>query len=111
MQFGRIAPEDHHLRPLITYSSPSLTIEVSIFVASEEATAGSVIKKAERISPFIKGVSHAFCCAGVPYFANTSIFPVSGAEQLNTSEAIFDRPINSASGAYSRFVKPALKSP
>ena len=108
---GRMAPDDHHLRPLITYSSPSRTIEVSILVASEEATAGSVIKKAERISPFIKGFNHCSCCAGVPYLANTSMFPVSGAEQLNTSEAILERPINSAKGAYSRFVKPELKAP
>ena len=35
------------------------------------------------------------------------MFPVSGAEQLNTSGAMGDRPIISQSGAYSRLVSPA----
>ena len=82
-----------------------------MFVASEEATSGSVIKNAERISPAIKGVNHASFCASFPYFANTSIFPVSGAEQLNISEIQILLPIISANGAYSRLVKPGLKSP
>ena len=51
LQRGSAAPEIHHLRPLMTYSSPSRTMRVSMFVASQEATAGSVIAKAERISP------------------------------------------------------------
>jgi AcrR family transcriptional regulator len=33
-------PVIHHLRPLMTYSSPSRTIEVSMLVASERATPG-----------------------------------------------------------------------
>ena len=37
-----------------------------MLVASEEATAGSVIRKAERISPFISGFSHLAFCALVP---------------------------------------------
>ena len=41
----------------MTYSSPSRLIEVSILVASDDATAGSVIRKAERISPSISGRS------------------------------------------------------
>jgi hypothetical protein len=57
-------------------------------VASEFATAGSVIKSIERISPFIKGTNHFDLCSGVPHFAITSIFPVSGAEQLHASGAI-----------------------
>src|SRR6056297_1539348 len=82
-----------------------------MLVASEEATSGSVIKKAERMFPFSKGCSHFFCCSGVPYFARTSIFPVSGGLQLKTSEAHRIRPIISAKGAYSKLVRPALKSP
>jgi hypothetical protein len=53
-----------------------------MLVASELATNRSVIEKADRISPFNKGTSHFFFCSGVPYLANTSIFPVSGAAQL-----------------------------
>ena len=39
---------------------------VSILVASDEPTAGSVIRKAERISPFISGLSHLCFCSSVP---------------------------------------------
>ena len=49
-QRGSAAPLIHHLRPLMTYSSPSRTIRVSMLVASELATAGSVIANAERNS-------------------------------------------------------------
>lgn len=55
---------------------------VEMFNASEDATPGSVIQNADRISPFSSGCNHCFCCEGVPYFSKTSIFPVSGAEQL-----------------------------
>ena len=48
-QRGSAAPEVNHLRPLMTYSSPSRSIRVSMFVASELATAGSVIANPERI--------------------------------------------------------------
>jgi len=65
-QRGWNAPDDHHLRPLMTYSSPSRRISVSMLVASEEATAGSVIEYEERISPFINGTSHWSFCARVP---------------------------------------------
>jgi hypothetical protein len=60
---------------------------VSMLVASDDATAGSVIRNAERISPFISGFSHWRFCSLVPYRMNTSMLPVSGAEQLNTSDA------------------------
>ena len=39
---------------------------VSILVASDEATSGSVMAKAERILPSSKGSSHCAFCAGVP---------------------------------------------
>ncbi len=38
------------------------------------------------------------------------MFPVSGAEQLKTSGARWERPITSHSGAYSRFVSPGVWS-
>src|SRR5690606_41264414 len=101
---GSPAPEDHHFLPLITYSSPSRTMLASIFVASDEATSGSVIAKHERISPLSNGISHSFFCCSEPYLTNTSIFPVSGALQLNTSGAISERPIISHKGAHSKLV-------
>ena len=99
LHLGSPAPEVHHFSPFITYSSPSKTAEEQILVASEEATAGSVIAKADLISPFNNGLSHLSCCSSFAYLANTSIFPVSGAAQLNISEAIPDLPIISANGA------------
>ena len=77
-----------------------------MLVASDEATFGSVIPKADLISPASNGSSHSLFCSSVPYLSITSIFPVSGAEQLKTSDAIPTVPINSDKGAYSRFVKP-----
>ncbi len=82
-------------------------IEHSMLVASDEATAGSVMAKPERISPASSGCNQRSCCSGVAYFINTSILPVSGALQLNTSGDHSTRPINSASGAYSRLLSPA----
>ena len=38
----------------------------SMLVASDEATAGSVIRNAERISPRNSGSSHCRFCSGVP---------------------------------------------
>ena len=80
---------------------------MSILVASDEATSGSVIAKAERISPLSSGSSQRSCCSAVPYRTSTSMLPVSGAEQLNTSGAQGERPMISQSGAYSRLVSPA----
>ena len=55
--------------------------------------------KAERISPSSSGYSHSSCCSGVPNTVSTSMFPVSGAEQLHACEAMWLRPMISASGA------------
>ncbi len=111
-QFGFIAPEDHHLRPLTTYSSPSRSILASMFVASELATSGSVMQKAERICPSSSGASQRSFCSAVPNIASTSMLPVSGAEQFRASGArIGLRPLISASGAYWRLVRPAPCSP
>ena len=70
-----------------------------MLLASEEATAGSVMAKPERISPASNGFNHRPFCSGLPKRANTSMFPVSGAEQLNTSGPMGERPMVSASGA------------
>lgn len=66
-----------------------------ILVASEEATEGSVMAKQDRISPLSRGRSHSRCCLAVPYRAKTSMLPVSGAEQLKTSDAQGTLPITS----------------
>jgi hypothetical protein len=81
-------------------------MDSSMFVASEEATSGSVMQNVERISPSRSGRSQRSCWSGVPKSVSTSMFPVSGALQLIASGAMCDRPEISASGAYSRFVRP-----
>ena len=63
-QRGSVAFVVYHLRPLTTYSSPSRTIELSMLVASLDATAGSVIANAERISPASSGVNHRVLLLG-----------------------------------------------
>ena len=78
-----------------------------MFVASELATSGSVIAKAERISPSSSGISQRSFCSGVAKWKSTSMLPVSGAEQLQASDAMKERPRISASGAYSAFERPA----
>ena len=59
-QRGSGVPVVYHFRPVTTYSFPSRTIELSILVASDEATSGSVMPKAERISPANSGMSQRF---------------------------------------------------
>jgi hypothetical protein len=39
---------------------------LSMLVASDEATAGSVMAKHERISPASSGLSHCSFCASLP---------------------------------------------
>ena len=109
LQRGSAAPVIHHLRPLMTYSSPSRTMRVSMFVASEVATAGSVIAKAERISPSSSGSSHCFCCSSVPSRWSSSMLPVSGAAQLVASGASSRlQPVSSASGGVLQLGQPGL---
>ena len=68
--------------------------------ASEEATSGSVMQNADRISPASSGSSHARCCSGVPNMCSTSMLPVSGAAQFMASGASSgERPVNSATTA------------
>ena len=109
-QLGCSAFEIHHLRPLSTYSPSSRSMLSSTFVASELATAGSVIAKAERMSPSSSGRSQRSRCSGVPNWARISMLPVSGALQLQASGAIWLCPMTSASGAYSAFLSPAPHS-
>ena len=106
-QRGSAAPEIHHLRPLMTYSSPSRSMRVSMLVASLLATRGSVIANAERISPASSGSSHSRCWASVPMRWSSSMLPVSGAWQLIASGASsLLQPDSSAIGAYSSWVSP-----
>ena len=78
-----------------------------MFVASDDATSGSVIANAERISPSSSGSSHCCFCSSVPNRWSVSMFPVSGAWQLIASGAMTgDQPETSATGAYSRFDRP-----
>src|SRR5207249_11772741 len=98
--------EIHDLRPLMRYPSPSRAIVERRFVASDEATSGSVIAKHDRIVPVSRGSSHRAFCSGVPYRPSTSMLPVSGGEQLKTSGANGHRPMISQRGAYSVFVNP-----
>ncbi len=108
LQSGFIAPEMYHLRPVMTYSSPSRSMRVVMLVASEDATSGSVIANAERISPASSGSSHCFFCRSSPNWVSTSMFPVSGAAQfVAVGASCGERPVISASGAYWRLVRPA----
>ena len=107
LQRGSPAPDVHHLRPLMMQVSPSTSMRARILVASEDATSGSVMAKQDRISPERSGVSHASCWASVPYRQRTSILPVSGALQLNTSGAKGERPMTSQIWAYSTWLRPA----
>ena len=66
LQRGSPAPEVHHLRPLITYASPSRVMLARMLVASDEATSGSVMANADRISPARRGASQRAFCASVP---------------------------------------------
>ena len=65
-QRGSAAPEVHHLWPLITYWSPSRLMLVEMLVASAEATSGSVMAKAERISPSSRGLSQRALISSEP---------------------------------------------
>jgi hypothetical protein len=56
-------------------------------VASDEATSGSVIAKHDLISPSKSGSKYFFFYSLLAYNIINSMFPVSGAEQLNISGA------------------------
>ena len=98
---GRIAPVDHHLRPLTTNSSPSAVIVVAMFVASDDATAGLGHREArpdlaleQRLEP-LRALLVAWRTCD-----SSSMLPVSGAAQFIASGAIAsERPVSSAIGA------------
>ena len=82
---------------------------VWMLVASDDATSGSVIANAERISPASSGSSHCSFCSGVPNRCSVSMLPVSGAWQLIASGAMSgDQPVTSATAAYSRLDSPEI---
>src|ERR1035438_16897 len=79
---GFIAPDDHHFRPLITYSPPSRSILVAMLDASEEATSGSVMQNADLISPSSKGRSQRSRCCSVPTSARGPGFRRGAVQRL-----------------------------
>ena len=82
-----------------------------MFRASEDATRGSVIANAERMSPSRSGRRNLSLCSAVPNRVRISMLPVSGALQFIASGARCKlRPMISASGAYSAFVSPGPHS-
>mmetsp|Transcript_33854 Transcript_33854/g.91632 ORF Transcript_33854/g.91632 Transcript_33854/m.91632 type:complete len:307 (-) Transcript_33854:228-1148(-) len=105
------APVIHHLRPLMTYSpaASSRVIAALMFVASLEATPGSVMAKQERMRPSSNGFSHCSFCACVPNRAMVSMFPVSGEAQFIASAASsmwFDVPMISHKEPYWKLERP-----
>ena len=76
------APEENHLCPSITHSSPSRTARVRKLVGSDPETSGSVIEKKERISPSTSGFSQRSFCSSVPKRWRISPLPASGAWQF-----------------------------
>ena len=94
----------------MTYSSPSRTMRVAIWEASDDATSGSVMQNADRISASSSGSSHSSFCSAVPNWRSSSMLPVSGAAQLNATGARRGlRPVSSATGAYCRLVEDAAR--
>jgi hypothetical protein len=81
------APVMHHLRPLMTHSSPSRTADVSRFVGSEDATSGSVIAKHERVRPSASGRRKVSSCSALPAMSSVCMLPSSGAIAFRPSEA------------------------
>ncbi len=96
------APDENHLCPSITQSSPSRRAVVRRVVGSEPGTSGSVIEKNERISPATSGRSQRSFCSPVPNRCRISALPASGAWQPKTSWAYVDLPISSFRCAYAR---------
>ena len=64
LQRGSIAPDVHHLRPSITYSSPSRRISVRMLVASDEAI--GLRHRETGTDRFEKGFSQRSFWSGVP---------------------------------------------
>ena len=73
------APDENHLRPSITHSSPSRTARVFSPVGSEPETSGSVIEKNERSSPATSGRSQrSFCSVGAEQVQDLAVARIRG---------------------------------
>src|SRR5699024_12635324 len=83
-ELGWLSQLINHLRPLVTYSSPSRRMLVCILVASEEATSGSLMAKHERISPASKGFIQRSLDYSLANNCRNPMLLLSGALQLNT---------------------------
>ena len=79
------APVVNHLRPLITYSSPSRRIVHSMLVASEEATPAPSSRSRSGSRPPAAAPATASAAPPCRTCISVSMLPVSGALQLNTS--------------------------
>ena len=101
------SPSTAQTTAVTTLPSPWSTTVASMLVASDDATAGSVMAKQDRMSPFKSGVNHSSWWDEDPYRRMVSMLPVSGALQLKISGATRLRPVISAMQPYSRFVNPA----
>src|SRR5271165_168840 len=71
-------PVLHYLTPLQTTWSPSTTAAACMLVASDDATAGSVMQNAERMVPSSNALSQRRFCASDPHITSTSMLPVRG---------------------------------
>ena len=89
------APDENHLWPSMTHSSPSCTARVRSSVGSDPETSGSVIEKNDRVSPSTSGRRNCSFCSSVPNRWRISPLPASGAWQLKTSWPQELRPISS----------------
>ena len=72
----------HHLRPLITQSSPSRSARHLRPVGSLPEVSGSVIEKQLRMSPASSGRSQRSRCCWLACSTRISMFPESGGWQL-----------------------------
>ena len=75
-------PDENHLWPFSTHSSPSRRAVVLRSVGFEPGFSGSVIVKQLRTSPRTSGRRNFSFCSGVPCSMSTSMLPTSGAWQL-----------------------------
>ncbi len=89
------APDENHLWPSMTHSSPSRMARVRSPVGSDPDTSGSVIEKNDRTSPATSGFRKRSFCTSVPKCQRISPFPASGAWQPKTSWPQSERPISS----------------
>ena len=67
-------------------------------------------RRPSAMVPSSSGLRYFSLCSSVPNSSSTSMLPVSGALQLQASDARWLRPMISASGAYSRLVRPGPRS-